>query len=403
MIQDLSSSSVKKIEYKYKKIKINKILQPIRIIKTFKRPFQISAKILIIFLHIQLNILLAINVKIFRFDMKKAFTIIAIFYTFFSLQAGAEIMNKEIYFAGGCFWGAEEFFSKIPGVEKTEVGYANSIMPNPDYKQVCSGATGATETVKVTYNPEKVSLSDLVWNFFRIIDPLSVNRQGNDRGTQYRTGVYFENPNDKKIIEEIFEEEQGKYGVPLAVELLPLSSFYKAEEYHQDYLKKNPGGYCHINLDAIPFRQKPRSKNYRKPTEEEIKRNLSPMEYAVTQEGATERAFTGRHWDRHEKGIYVDIVTGEPLFSSKDKFDSGTGWASFTSSIEEDGILGRLDNSHGMKRIEARSKAGNSHLGHIFPDGPKGLRYCINDAALRFIPEKDMEKEGYGEYLEKIK
>lgn len=313
---------------------------------------------------------------------------------------GEQRMKKEVWFGGGCFWGVQEYFSRIPGVLETMTGYANSMMDNPGYREVCTGNTGAVEAVKIVYDPEKTDLEYLVECLFGIIDPFSVNRQGNDVGPQYRTGVYYDNPEDGKSLERIFARLQGLTGLPLAVELAPLKNFFPAEDYHQDYLKKNPGGYCHIDLSRKPpLRESATWDKWVKPDDETLKEKLSPIQYAVTQNSATEPPFTGEHWNRHDEGIYVDIVSGEPLFSSRDKFDSGTGWASFIAPIEKGHILGFRDESHGMKRLEARSGAADSHLGHIFPDGPVGRRYCINDAALRFVPKNEMEKEGYGAYL----
>ena len=324
-------------------------------------------------------------------------------------------MNKQstsdIYFAGGCFWGVEEFFSRIAGVYDVTVGYANGKTENPTYQQVCSGETGHAEAVHVKYNPELVSLEVLIEQFFKVINPLSLNKQGNDIGSQYRTGIYFTNEADKESAEAVMLEVQKKYTQPLAVELVPLKSYYLAEEYHQDYLKKNPGGYCHISFDSLkdlPLKKNDEAKvdpaKYTKPSDAELKKTLSPEEYNVTQNAGTEKAFSGKFWDHKEAGIYVDIVTGEPLFSSKDKFESGCGWPSFTKPIDPDVIAEHQDTSFAMKRIEARSRVGNSHLGHVFNDGPKdkgGLRYCINSAAIRFVPLEEMKKQGYG-YLESV-
>ena len=318
---------------------------------------------------------------------------------------------SEIYFAGGCFWGVEEYFSRITGVYDVTVGYANGKTENPTYQQVCSGKTGHTEAVHVTYNPEVVSLKVLVEQFFKIINPISVNKQGNDVGSQYRTGIYFTSEADKASAEAVMVEVQKKYSKPLAVELVPLKSYYLAEEYHQDYLKKNPGGYCHISFDSLKDVQVKKSgevkvdpAKYVKPSKAELKKILSPEEYNVTQNAGTERAFSGKLWAHKETGIYVDIVTGEPLFSSKDKVESGSGWPSFTKPIDPDVIIEHQDNSFGMKRIEVRSRVGDSHLGHVFNDGPKdkgGLRYCINSVAIRFVPLDEMDKQGYG-YLESV-
>lgn len=318
---------------------------------------------------------------------------------------------REIYFAGGCFWGVEEYFSRIPGVVGTESGYANGHVANPGYREVCEGKTGHAETVRVSYDPKQVDLKTLVEGFFSIIDPVSVNRQGNDVGSQYRTGIYYRPGTDLEIINGVMDIVERRYEKPLAVELEPLTVFYPAEEYHQGYLKKNPGGYCHINFDTLkelPASQKPALdlSRFVKPSPEELKERLTPEEYHVTQESGTERAFSGRYWDNHQPGLYVDVVTGEPLFVSSDKFDSGCGWPSFTKPIDPKGIRELKDRSLGMVRTEVRSRAGDSHLGHVFEDGPGdrgGLRYCINSAALRFVPYDRMDEEGYGHLKALIK
>ena len=317
----------------------------------------------------------------------------------------------EIYVAGGCFWGVEEYFSRIPGVVETCVGYANGHTPYPDYRSVCSGLTGHAETVRVRYDSAMVSLATLVGHFFRIIDPTCINRQGNDIGTQYRTGIYYSSATDKDGIAAFMADIQGKYTKPLAVELLPLQNFWPAEEYHQHYLKKNPGGYCHIDFSSLngmddvvatensALDDVLSPSRYHKPSDEELRKTLSPEAYRITQQAGTERAFTGQFWEHKEAGIYVDIVTGEPLFSSADKFDSGCGWPSFSQPVDDAVTTVRLDTSHGMRRVEVRSRVGDSHLGHVFNDGPLelgGLRYCINSAALRFIPVDKMDEEGYG-------
>lgn len=312
---------------------------------------------------------------------------------------------RDIYFAGGCFWGVEEYFSRMPGVRDVTVGYANGTKENPTYEEVCSGKTGHAETVHVRYDPKVISVKTLAEQFFAIIDPVSRNRQGNDVGSQYRTGIYYVREDDEPVLASVMAAVRKKYAQPLAVELTPLKKYYLAEEYHQDYLKKNPGGYCHIDfsslkdvrIEKIPIVNPGK---YAKPSDAVLKKTLSAESYAVTQKGATERAFSGEFWDHKKPGIYVDIVTGEPLFSSADKFDSGCGWPSFSKPIEPAAITEHADNSYGMKRIEVKSRAGDSHLGHVFPDGPKdkgGLRYCINSAAIRFIPYEEMEKQGYGD------
>lgn len=311
--------------------------------------------------------------------------------------------QAEIYLAGGCFWGTEHFMQQIGGVERTEAGYANSRVENPTYEQVCTGRTGAAETVRVVYDPQQVGLPLLLDLYFRTIDPTSVDRQGNDRGTQYRTGIYYTDEADRPVIEAALDSLSRRYRQPLAIETGPLRNFYRAEDYHQDYLDKHPGGYCHIDpaLFELARKANPVSR-YAKPDDSTLRSRLTDMQYAVTQRNATEPAFRNEYWDEHREGIYVDVTTGEPLFVSTDKFDSGCGWPSFSKPIAKDRIEEKTDTSHGMLRTEVRSRNGDAHLGHVFTDGPRdrgGLRYCINSASLRFIPKDSMQKEGYGKYL----
>ena len=313
----------------------------------------------------------------------------------------------EIYYAGGCFWGVEEYFSRIPGVYDVVSGYANGNVENPTYEQVCSNTTGFAETIRVQYDPEIISLETLTEQYFTLIDPLSVNRQGNDTGSQYRTGIYYTDEADRAPAEKVMAGVQKKYDEPLAVELQPLTNFYLAEDYHQDYLKKNPNGYCHISFDGLnDLKVRSDGTVGMKLSEGELRKLLTPEQFEVTQNSATEQPFTGEYWDNEEPGLYVDVVTGEPLFSSADKFDSGCGWPSFTKPLEDDAVAEKRDSSHGMERVEVRSSQGDSHLGHVFEDGPTdrgGLRYCINSASLRFIPLDQMEAEGYGEYIPMVK
>ena len=318
---------------------------------------------------------------------------------------------RDIYYAGGCFWGVEEYFSRIPGVYDVSVGYANGKTERPTYEDVCHRETGHAETVHVRYDPNAVSLKTLTERFFAIIDPVSVNRQGNDVGVQYRTGIYYARNEDKSALEEVMREEAKKHSAPLAVELQPLSHYYLAEEYHQRYLKKNPGGYCHIDFssldDILESPPAPAAQvKYAKPADAELRKKLSPEEYRVTQQAGTEAPFSGKYWDHKERGIYVDVATNEPLFVSTDKFESGCGWPSFTRPIEPEAVVENTDRSHGMIRTEIRSRTGDSHLGHVFPDGPEdkgGLRYCINSASLRFVPYDDMDKEGFGKFKPLVK
>lgn len=326
--------------------------------------------------------------------------------TLVTKSEGGNMENlKEIYLAGGCFWGVEEYFSRIPGVRDAVSGYANGQTENPTYEEVCSGLTGHAETVRVSYDPRVVSLETLTEQFFQIIDPTVRDRQGNDAGRQYRTGVYYADAAERGSLERIFADEQKKYKQKIVTELAPLENFCAAEEYHQDYLKKNPGGYCHIDfsaLDGLKAKAPPApERKYAKPSAAELRKKLTPTQYAVTQEAATERPFANEYFDNREPGLYVDVVTGEPLFSSEAKFDSGCGWPSFSKPIKPAAVVERHDDSYGMSRTEVRSQTGDSHLGHVFDDGPRdkgGLRYCINSAALRFIPYDKLDEEGYGEF-----
>lgn len=309
-----------------------------------------------------------------------------------------------IYLAGGCFWGIEHLMASIPGVIDAESGYANGRNPeDANYQTICSRDTGFRETVRVEYDPGQVSLDALLMAYFYVIDPTVQNRQGNDIGTQYQTGVYYTNDAAKETVERIAAIERSR-SPEFHVEIGPLLNYYPAEEYHQNYLANNPYGYCHIPMEEIRLFSSLRIDpgDYQKPAEEAIRDKLTAEQYYVTQESGTEYAFHNEFWNQFEKGIYVDIVTGEPLFSSTDKFESSCGWPAFSKPIEEPSIVEILDTSHGMIRTEVRSRAGNSHLGHVFendPESPNGVRYCINSAALRFVPYARMESEGYGYLL----
>lgn len=314
---------------------------------------------------------------------------------------------KTIYLAGGCFWGTQKYLSLIPGVVSTQVGYANGKTPNPSYEDVCRRGTGHAETVKVEYDPSQISLTFLLEMYYKSIDPTSLNRQGGDVGAQYRTGIYFTDPEDRAIIEGSVVLLSESLRDPVAIEVLALENFYPAEDYHQSYLDKNPAGYCHIDFslfeearNAVDTRTR-----FRPAPKAELKDTLSSMQFEVTQNNATEPPFANQYYDTFEKGIYVDVTSGEPLFVSSQKFESGCGWPSFAKPIAADSIEYLPDDTHGRKRTEVRAKNSDAHLGHVFEDGPRemgGLRYCINSASLRFIPRDKMEAEGYGYLLSQL-
>ncbi len=309
--------------------------------------------------------------------------------------------SRVIYLAGGCFWGLELLMQSLEGVIDAESGYANGrSAEEASYKTIKKGGTGFRETVKVTYEPSVISLEKILFAYYYVIDPTVSNRQGNDVGEQYQTGIYYTDEESKTVVERITAVERGRTK-RFYVETGPLINFYPAEEYHQDYLVKNPGGYCHIPRDEIKLLSSLRIDpgKYTKPADEIIRESLSDMQYAVTQKSATERPFANEYWNSFERGIYVDIVTGEPLFSSLDKYESSCGWPAFSSVIEKPAVVEIPDTSHGMVRTEVRSRAGDSHLGHVFEgdrESPSGVRYCINSASLRFVPYEKMEEEGYG-------
>ncbi|WP_104761492.1 peptide-methionine (R)-S-oxide reductase MsrB [Helicobacter cetorum] len=311
--------------------------------------------------------------------------------------------ERVIYLAGGCFWGLEAYIERIYGVIDASSGYANGKTKSTSYEKLHQ--SDHAESVKVVYDAKKISLDKLLRYYFKVIDPVSVNKQGNDMGRQYRTGIYYVNNGDKKVIDNALEELQKKVKGKIAIEVEPLKNYVRAEEYHQDYLKKNPNGYCHIDLkkaDEVIVD----SDKYTKPSDEVLRKKLTELQYEVTQNKRTERAFENEYYNKEEEGIYVDITTGEPLFSSADKYNSGCGWPSFSKPINKEVVKYENDESFNLKRIEVLSRIGKAHLGHVFNDGPKelgGLRYCINSASLRFIPLKDMEKEGYAEFIPYIK
>ncbi len=356
---------------------------------------------------------------------------LSVFYNWYKGQTAQSVLDtssvtngdKVAYFAGGCFWCTESDFEKLVGVDDVVSGYMGGNVDSPAYEEVASGTTGHRESVKVVYNPNRVSYRSLVLNLLSHTDPTDAGGTFFDRGKQYTTAVYYQTEEEKNIAESVIKEltDRKIFNKPIVTSVEPAGKFWIAEDYHQDFYKKNPVRYNYYRtgsgrdafIESVWGNGKNNDlfdegmnmafwKNYVKPGDDVLKQILTPIQYEVTQQDGTEVAFDNEYWNNHEEGIYVDILSGEPLFSSTDKFESGTGWPSFLKPIDKNFVKERPDYKLIVPRTEVRSIYSDSHLGHIILDGPasnNNIRYCMNSAALRFVPKDEMQKDGYGDFL----